>query len=414
VHAKTDGALSVCYLDERPPIDEGPFLKEERNLINAIAERIGRIIERNRAQTAMVVSEKRFRDLVEHSLTGISIIQNGQVVYQNPEQERLLGPLPRPIKFTDTDSIHPDDMAKVDAFYQSISAEKLPIGAIEFRFYPPGEKADRVNMKWVHCQTSRIEYQGKDAIIVNMMDMTKAKELEHLLTIQDKMASLGRVAAGIAHEIRNPLSGINIYLNTLKKLHHQDGSEEKVKQILQHLQSASIKIESVIRRVMDFSKPSEPKLALININMPIAEAINLSEVSLRKRGIKIEKKLNENLPSCHLDAQLIEQVILNLITNAAEAMKDIAEDKIIAVTSAVEKDRIQVKVSDSGPGVSLNVREMIFDPFYTTKDGNSGIGLSLSHRIITDHGGTLTVAAGELGGAEFRIEIPIYMKKSNA
>ena len=222
------------------------------------------------------------------------------------------------------------------------------------------------------------------------------------------------MAAGIAHEIRNPLSGINIYLNTLKKLHHQEGSEEKVEQILQHLQSASIKIESVIRRVMDFSKPSEPKLALININMPIEEAINLSEVSLRKRGIKIEKKLNENLPSCHLDAQLIEQVMLNLITNAAEAMKNTAEDKIIAVTSAVEKDRIQVKVSDSGPGVSLNVREMIFDPFYTTKDGNSGIGLSLSHRIITDHGGTLTVSAGELGGAEFRIEIPIYKKKSNA
>jgi len=414
VHAKTAGALSVYYLEERPQSDEGPFLKEERNLLNAVAERIGRIIERNSVQTALIESEKRFRDLVEHSLTGISIIQNGQVVYQNPQQERLLGPLPRPIKFTDTESIHPDDIATVDAFYQSISAEKLPIGVMEFRFYPPGEKADRVNMKWVHCQTSRIEYQGKDAILVNMMDMTKAKEMEHLLTIQDKMASLGRVAAGIAHEIRNPLSGINIYLNTLKKLHHQEGSEEKVEQILQHLQSASIKIESVIRRVMDFSKPSEPKLALININMPIEEAINLSEVSLRKRGIKIEKKLNENLPSCHLDAQLIEQVMLNLITNAAEAMKNTAEDKIIAVTSAVEKDRIQVKVSDSGPGVSLNVREMIFDPFYTTKDGNSGIGLSLSHRIITDHGGTLTVSAGELGGAEFRIEIPIYKKKSNA
>ncbi len=414
VHAKTAGVLSVYYLEERKESDEGPFLQEERNLINAVAERIGRIIERNRIQTALIESEKRFRDLVEHSLTGISIIQNGQVVYQNPQQERLLGPLPRPIKFTDTESIHPDDIAKVDAFYESIRAEKLPIGAMEFRFYPPGEKADRVNMKWVHCQTSRIEYQGKDAVLVNMMDMTKAKELEHLLTIQDKMASLGRVAAGIAHEIRNPLSGINIYLNTLKKLHHQEGSEEKVEQILQHLQSASIKIESVIRRVMDFSKPSEPKLSPININMPIEEAINLSEVSLRKRGVKIEKKLNENLPSCHLDAQLIEQVMLNLITNAAEAMKNTAETKIIAVTSTVEKDRIQVKVSDSGPGVSLNMREMIFDPFYTTKDGSSGIGLSLSHRIITDHGGTLTVSAGEYGGAEFRIEIPIYKKKSNA
>ena len=98
---------------------------------------------------------------------------------------------------------------------------------MEFRFYPPGEKANRVNMKWVHCQASQIEFQGKDAVMVNMMDITKTKELEHLLIIQDKMASLGRVAAGIAHEIRNPLSGINIYLNTIRKLHHQEGSEEK-------------------------------------------------------------------------------------------------------------------------------------------------------------------------------------------
>ncbi len=147
-------------------------------------------------------------------------------------------------------------------------------------------------MKWVHCQASQIEYQGKDAVMVNMMDMTKTKELEHLLIIQDKMASLGRVAAGIAHEIRNPLSGINIYLNTLKKLHHQAGSEEKVEQILRHLQSASIKIESVIRRVMDFAKPSEPKLTLIDINEPITDAINLTAVTMRKSGVNIETFLS--------------------------------------------------------------------------------------------------------------------------
>ncbi len=138
VNDKAVGALAVCYLEELPESDEGPFLKEERALINTIAERIGRIIERNKAQTALVESEKRFRDLVEHSLTGISIIQQGQVVYQNPEQERLLGPLPRPIKFTDTNSIHPDDVEKVNAFYQSIRAGKLPIGAIEFQILSAG------------------------------------------------------------------------------------------------------------------------------------------------------------------------------------------------------------------------------------------------------------------------------------
>jgi signal transduction histidine kinase len=233
-------------------------------------------------------------------------------------------------------------------------------------------------MRWVHCRASGIEYQGKGAILLNIDEVTRSKQLENLLRIQDKMSSLGRVAAGIAHEIRNPLSGINIYLNTLKKLHHKDGSEEKVGQILDQLQSASRKIESVIRRVMDFTKSSEPQFSLIDINVPIEEAINLSAVSLRKRRIKIEKYLAENLPFCYLDAQLIEQVMLNLITNAAEAMMDMQETKTIAVTSTVVKDQIRVSVSDSGPGVPPESREIIFDPFYTTKNGSSGIGLSLS------------------------------------
>jgi PAS domain S-box-containing protein len=403
------GVLAVYYLEELPESDEGPFLKEERALINTIAERIGRILERNRAQTALLESEKRFRELVEHSLTGISIIQDGQVVYQNPEQKRLLGPLPRPRKLTDTESIYPDDFAKVDAFYQRISTGKLPSGAVEFRFYQLDERTGRSDIKWVHCQASRIEYQGKDATLMNMMDMTKTKELEHLLTIQDKMASLGRVAAGIAHEIRNPLSGINIYLNTLKKLYHKEGSEEKVEQILKNIQSASIKIESVIRRVMDFAKPSEPKLNLVDINEPINDAINLTAVTMRKSGIQIKKSLADDLPRSYADKNLIEEMVLNLLTNAGEAMKTMEMDtgKNIAVASFVEGDHIIIQVSDSGPGVSKENREKILDPYFTTKHEGTGIGLSLCHRIITDHGGSLTVSDSELGGAEFRIEIPI-------
>jgi len=407
------GTLAVYYLVEMPQSDEGPFLKEERDLINTIAERIGRILERNRTQTALLESEKRFRDLVEHSLTGISIIQNGQVVYQNPEQERLLGPLPRPIKLEDTESIYPEDFEKVAEFYHRISAGKLPIGAVEFRFYHPDERTGRRQIKWIHCQASRIEYRGRDATLMNMMDMTKTKELEHLLTVQDKMASLGRVAAGIAHEIRNPLSGINIYLNTLNKLHHREGSEEKVEQILKNIQSASIKIESVIRRVMDFAKPSEPKLTLIDINEPINDAINLTAVTMRKSGIQMMKSMADDLPRSYADKNLIEEMVLNLLNNAAEAMKTMEAGKMIAVASFLEGDHIIIRVSDSGPGVSEENRDKILDPYFTTKHEGTGIGLSLCHRIITDHGGSLTVSDSELGGAEFCIEIPVKKDEQN-
>ncbi|MGD8653904.1 MAG: ATP-binding protein, partial [Desulfobacterales bacterium] len=409
----TVGTLAVYYLKERPEKDEGPFSKEERNLIDTIAERIGRIIERNRAQTALVESEKRFRELVEHSLTGISIIQDGRIIYQNPKQERLLGPLPRPIKIADTESIHPDDVKKVNAFYKSVSTGKLSIGATDFRFYPPGGKISHSNMKWVHCQASRIKFQGKDAILMNMMDMTKTKELEYLLTIQDKMASLGRVAAGIAHEIRNPLSGVNIYLNTLKKLHHREGTEEKVEQILKQIQSASIKIESVIRRVMDFAKPGEPKLGLIDINEPITDAINLTGVTMRKSGIIVEKSLANDLPRSYADRNLIEEIVLNLLNNASEAMKAMEGGKKVEIASFAKDDHIIIQISDSGPGVPQEIRDKIFDPYFTTKHEGTGIGLSLCHRIINDHGGTLTVADSHLGGAEFRVEIPIQENKNH-
>jgi C4-dicarboxylate-specific signal transduction histidine kinase len=221
------------------------------------------------------------------------------------------------------------------------------------------------------------------------------------------MASLGRVAAGIAHEIRNPLSGINIYLNTLNKLHHKEGSEEKVRQILGQVQSASHKIESVIRRVMDFAKPSEPRLALIDLNRPITEALNLSAVTLRKSGVELERVLADNLPPCKADAALIEAMVLNILNNAAEAMKQMEAGKKIVATSWVEGQRVILTISDSGPGIAPDVKDKIFDPYFTTKSDGTGIGLSLSLRIVTDHGGSLTVADSDLGGAEFRIEIPI-------
>lgn len=363
--------------------------------------------EHKRADEALSESEQRFRDLVENSLTGISIIQDGQIVYQNQEQERFFGPLLRSAKLKDFKNIHPDDIEKVQKFNLDISSEKMQTLDMDFRLYVPDKINNRVDMKWVYCRATLTEYRGKKAILANTMDITRIKELEYLLRIQDKMSSLGRVAAGIAHEIRNPLSGINIYLNTLEKIYDKRDSSEKIKGILEKIQSASIKIESVIRRVMDFSKPNEPKLVLTDINNPVREAINLSGVTLRKKGIEIEKSLANNMPLCQVDPAMIEEVILNLINNAADAMQDMSEGKKIEITSSIEKNRILVRVSDSGPGVPSAMKNQVFDPFYSTKSSGTGIGLSIAHRIITDHGASLNMSESRWGGAEFRIELPI-------
>lgn len=401
------GILSVSIPKDIVPDKEEKVLVHE--IANDIAFGVDKIYEaekKRRAEDSLLESEERFRNVVENCSTGISVVQDGKVIYQNPEQERLFGPIPRTTILASIEDIHPDDAVKVEELYQNITSGKLESFETDFRFFSDGKFSKSSRTIWVTCRANLIEYYGKDAILVNAMNVSRARELENMLRVQDKMSSLGRVAAGIAHEIRNPLSGINIYLNTLEKIYKQPEDLEKVRGILGQLQSASNKIESVIKRVMDFAKPGDPKFVSTDINKPIEEAINLSAVTMRKSGIKIGRRLADNLPLCQADPNLIEAMVLNLITNAAEAMKYIDQDKIIEITSSFENNRILLTFSDSGPGVPIDIRNKILDPFYTTKTDGTGIGLSISQRIIIDHGGSLEISSSKWGGAECRVELP--------
>ncbi len=405
-HGNKIGELEVGYLEEKPPEDEGPFLKYERDLINAVARRIARSIERRQAQESLQESEKRFRTLVENAVTGILIIQDDRIVYQNPEQERICGPLAALPAKLDFRFIHSDDRSEVEQGYARLVAGQVDTLDMNFCFYPSA-KAEESAMKWVDCRALRIEYHNRPALLVNMMDVTRSKELERLVQIQDKMTSLGRVAAGIAHEIRNPLSGINLYLRALDRLCMDEENNEKTRTLIGQIQSASDRIDAVIRRVIDFSRPGELRLVRVDINRPIEDAIALTRTALRKIGIALKTSLSDGLPPCRADADLITQVIVNLITNAAEEIKEQSEEKIIEITSEQRGSTVRVTVADSGKGVPPAQKEHIFDPFYTTKKGNTGIGLSLCYRIITDHGGKIDVDASRWGGARFVIELRI-------
>ncbi|MEW6441609.1 MAG: ATP-binding protein [bacterium] len=360
-----------------------------------------------RPEDILKETQQNLRDVVELSLTGISIIQDGRIIYRNPEQRRLLGRLPHLFDLDHPEHLHPEDVEKVRSFYQRITSGEVKSLDTDFRFYQLDPEGGKSDMKWVHCRATRFEFQGRGAILVNLMDLTESKSLERLLMLQGKMESLGRVAAGIAHEIRNPLSGINIYLNTLERILDRGWDPDKARKILEEMKAASNRIEAVIRRVMDFSKPGEPRTVPTDLNACILEAVKLSEVVLRKRGIRLERRLTPDLPECRADPQMITQVILNLITNAADAMKGCTGETKIEIDSRRADGGVRVSVADSGPGVPPEQREKIFDPFFTTKDGSTGIGLSICQRIAKDHGGTLDVAESDLGGAEFVFTIPI-------
>ena len=369
------------------------------------------ISTRVQAEKALRESEERFRSLVGNSLVGIAIIQNDKFIYQNQIQQKIFGLLSDRTLFQSQKYIHPDDVEKVKAAYESVVSGKVETVEATFRFYPPGPKGSKSEMRWVQCRATIFKYYGQDGLLLNTIDITEAKQLEQQLIIRNKMLSLGRVAAGIAHEIRNPLTGINSYLYTLADLCRSEMFEsediEMMQQIVEQIQVASNKIESVIRRVMDFSRPGAPKMVPSNLNESLEEAMKLSEVTLRKNNIKLEKALDKNLPQCYIDPHLIEQVMLNLITNAARAMENGHGNKMMEVKTYAKNNAVCIGVSDSGPGVSPKDRDKIFDPFFTTKEDGQGIGLNIAQRIIADHNGSISLNTGKWGGAEFKIELPV-------
>jgi PAS domain S-box-containing protein len=381
--------------------------ESDQRQLSLLLDGMWRMIRRREAEMALKNSEKRFRDLVENAPFGISIIQKGRVVFSNPEQERLKG-LMALFSHGRFSTIHPDDLDQVKCFYRTITSTSGP-AELEFRFYPP-ETPPQGRLKWVNCRAIPMDFQAGRATLVTTMDVTKAKNLERLLIIQDKMASLGHVSAGIAHEIRNPLSGINIYLNALEQ-HLLDGEETaETFPLIHQIKSASGKIESVIRRVMNFSKPHGPKFVPANLHKPIEEAIALSAATLRKSKIKLVRELDSDLPICHAEPHLIEEVVLNLINNASHAL-DKAGTKTIRIATDHDEQSVSIRVEDSGHGVPFHIRQRVLEPFFTTKKNSTGIGLSICHRIISDHRGEFTISTSDLGGALMRVTIPITERK---
>ena len=363
------------------------------------------------SEAALRESEERFRALVENSLIGICIIQNNRIIYQNPEQRHLYGKLAEKPLNKLVSYVHPDDFEKIIEAYHQLNAGESGSVEAHFRFFPSGSRGTDTEFRWVQCRASLFQYRGEDAILVNAMDITRSKELEHILRVKSKMISLGRVAAGIAHEIRNPLTGINSYLYTMEDLLSLEELSaddlQIMKQIVEQMQVASNRIESVIKRVLDFSRPGAPTMSLMNANHPMEDAVKLSAVTLRKQQIQVKTSLEKKLPSCYGDAHLIEQVILNLIDNAVKAMEIKDDAKVLRLRTFSENNGVYLEVSDTGAGIPAGIREKIFDPFFTTETDGSGIGLAICQRIINDHGGNIKVGGNRWGGATFTIELPI-------
>ena len=303
-------------------------------------------------------------------------------------------------------------MAEKITGWTQVEAARKPIGEV---FQPEGDVfVDRNGgARRIETVKSPVLDEGGRHIghVFVFRDVTEKARIEGAMANAQKLESLGVLAGGIAHEIRNPLSSINISISSIERACEastgfEPESKEKVDDILGQMKSAAAKMGVVVQRVLDYSKPFPPRKQAVDVNQVIEEAVRLSMSTLRKREIALLKDLATDPAICRADAQLIEQVLVNLIMNACQAMEGSGGAKFLEVASSVQDGRVVLRVSDSGPGVPLPLREKVFDPFFTTRKDGSGIGLSFSHRIVTDHGGSLRIETSRWGGAEFRIELP--------
>ncbi len=224
----------------------------------------------------------------------------------------------------------------------------------------------------------------------------------------ERLASLGKLAGEISHELNNPLGGILLYANMLKE---ELPKSSKWADLVDKIIKLTTRCKIISKALLDFGKPERAKKEWINLNEPILNIYDIIKDYQIFKNIKFNFDLDPNLPIYYANHTQMEQVFLNLFTNAAEAMKGEGE---IKVETKAKDDKIIIRISDTGPGIPEDILPYIFDPFFTTKKTGkgTGLGLSICHSIIRRHSGEIRVETNPSGGATFEIILPLPTREA--
>lgn len=389
--------------DGTEDIDDAAFLKKHYALV---VKKLDQKIEElkmytdvlSRKNRELEVSERRYRGLFEHSSIAIFSVdgRSGRIVDVNRQGIGMLG-------------YSKDEMVAMTAFPFVVADAEIP-GTDARPDFHSGERQIRTKngkVLDVEIRTGRTSANHEDRFILYVRDITEEKKLRQQLMHTEKMTLMGRLAGGIAHEIRNPLAAVLLNLQYLLQKCPQDSQDRS---FLESAVEGADRINHVVQNTLNLARSAPPFLKEENLNEIIQESLWFMKVPAQQKNIKLELHLTDELPPVHADAKQVQQVILNLMQNAIEATP---EGGTIVVTSGGLQNladggdfvtrKVVLVIKDSGAGIPEDQLRNIFEPLRTTKIGGTGLGLALSKYIMDQHKAELSIERALGGGTIARM-----------
>ena len=355
----------------------------------------------------LVTPEHFYRDLVWNLRNGVvAVTADGHVAVMNDVAYRILGLKPR--------------TTDIGRHYTSVLKDEPDItrmiaGAFELSHLPNrAELRLKTTGKVIGYTLSQVRDAagGVTGATLFFKDLTRVEQLEERERLRDRLAALGEMAAAIAHEVKNPLAGIEVMAGLLKR---QLPESEDAQAILADIIKEAKMANAIVLEVLEFVRPIRLQVEHVSLGEAITDAVSLAEGHGPRGNVAVDVTLPADLPAIQADPHQLRQIFTNLLINAYEALNGRGNVRIVAATLPDEDlpggsesgPTVQVEVIDDGPGIPPEVVDRIFSPFFTTKPQGSGLGLAIVRKIVDAHDGRIDVTVKPGAGTEFRLTLPV-------
>lgn len=258
-----------------------------------------------------------------------------------------------------------------------------------------------ISLDFIHDDRA-VHPQESLGALLTLHDVESVREIENDLALSRRLAAIGRLTAGVGHEVKNPINAIVVHLELLRN--KLAGSENKAMRHLEVIESEIQRLDRVVQTLVDFSRPMEVQLKEQDLRRVVSAVLMLASAELETRNVHVKSDFPDRPVMAKIDADLVKQALLNVVLNGAQAM---AEGGKLEVRLAEDGRMALLSVHDQGGGISADVRDKIFDLYFTTKKDGSGIGLAMTYRIMELHNGSIEVKSDAAHGTTFMLRLPL-------